>query len=169
MTVTKVFYNGRLKPVEKLVEDDKLLVEGFMLCNDAGNEGELIGDPTEIALLDMGNILSIKKSSIDKKFPRIDEIPFDSERKMMTTVNKYNGKEIVFTKGALDLVLQRTTHILLNNEKLPIENYKDEIYNSASNMSKEALRVIALAYKERIYTNKASNLVEKAARNMETI
>ena len=151
MTVTKIYYNNKLKPIEELIEEDRLLVEGFMLCNDASNEGDLVGDPTEIALLDMGNILSIKKSNIDKEFPRIDEMPFDSERKMMTTVNRYNGKEIVFTKGALDLVLQRTTHILLNNEKLlPIENYKDEIYSSASDMSKEALRVLALAYKEKI-------------------
>lgn len=158
MTVTKIYYNNKLKPIEELTEEDRLLVEGFMLCNDASNEGDLVGDPTEIALLDMGNILSIKKSNIDKEFPRIDEMPFDSERKMMTTVNRYNGKEIVFTKGALDLVLQRATHILLNNEKLPIENYKDEIYSSASDMSKEALRVLALAYKERDCVEEARGL-----------
>ena len=158
MTVTKIYYNNKLKPIEELIEEDRLLVEGFMLCNDASNEGDLVGDPTEIALLDMGNILSIKKSNIDKEFPRIDEMPFDSERKMMTTVNRYNGKEIVFTKGALDLVLQRTTHILLNNEKLPIENYKDEIYSSASDMSKEALRVLALAYKEKDCVEEAHGL-----------
>lgn len=149
MTVTKVYLNEKLKPVDELKIENRLLVDGFMLCNDANNEGNLIGDPTEIALLDMGNVLSLKKSSIDKEFPRIDEIPFDSDRKMMTTVNEYEGKEIVFTKGALDLVLQKTTHILLNGERLPIENYIDEIYSNASCMSMEALRVLALAYKEK--------------------
>ncbi|HZJ76336.1 MAG TPA: cation-translocating P-type ATPase [Oscillospiraceae bacterium] len=157
MTVTKIFHNGELKSVRELEDEDRLLVEGFMLCNDADNEGDLIGDPTEIALLDMGNILSIKKSDIDKKFARIDEIPFDSERKMMTTVNRYNGKETIFTKGALDSVLRRTTHILLNNKKLPIENYKDEILNRASDMSKGALRVLALAYREKDFIEEYEN------------
>ncbi len=159
MTVVDIYHNGKLKSVEKLTEEDKLLVNGFMLCNDASNEGDLIGDPTEVALLSMGNTLSIKKSDIDREFPRIDEIPFDSDRKMMTTVNKYNGKEIIFTKGALDLVLQRTTHMLLNGEKIPIENYKDEIYKNALNMSMEALRVLALAYKEKDNGEYESNLI----------
>lgn len=158
MTVTKVYYNNNLKSVEELTEKDRLLVDGFMLCNDAGNEGNLVGDPTEIALLDMGRVLSLKKSIIDKNFPRIDEIPFDSDRKMMTTVNKYNGKEIVFTKGALDLLLKKTTHILLEDNKQPIENYLDEIHNNAANMSKEALRVLALAYKEKDGEEYESNL-----------
>ncbi|NMA04348.1 MAG: cation-translocating P-type ATPase, partial [Clostridiales bacterium] len=155
MKVVKVYHNGKLKPVEELTEEDRLLVDGFMLCNDASNEGDLIGDPTEVALLDMGEVLSIKKSDIEEKFPRIDEIPFDSDRKMMTTVNKYNGREIIFTKGALDFVLQRTTHILLDNEKLPIEDQEDEIYNNAHDMSTKALRVLALAYREKEYTDEA--------------
>lgn len=159
MTVVKVYHGGKLKPAKELTEEDMLLVEGFMLCNDASNKGDSVGDPTEIALLDMGNILSINKSNLDKKHPRIDEIPFDSERKMMTTVNKYNGMEIIFTKGALDSILQRTTHILLNGKKLPIEDYRDEIHNSASDMSKEALRVLALAYKEKDKGKYESNLV----------
>ncbi|HZX21824.1 MAG TPA: HAD-IC family P-type ATPase, partial [Clostridia bacterium] len=147
MTVVDVYHNGKLKSVEKLTEEDRLLVNGFMLCNDASNEGDLVGDPTEVALLCMGNVLSIKKSDIDREFPRIDEIPFDSDRKMMTTVNKYNGKEIIFIKGALDSLLQRTVYILLNNEILPIEDYKDDIYDKAHDMSTKALRVLALAYK----------------------
>ena len=155
MKVVKVYHNGKLKPVEELTEEDRLLVDGFMLCNDASNEGDLIGDPTEVALLDMGEVLSIKKSDIEEKFPRIDEIPFDSDRKMMTTVNKYNGREIIFTKGALDFVLQRTTHILLNNEKLPIADHEDEIYNNAHDMSTKALRVLALAYREKECTDEA--------------
>jgi len=149
MKVTEVYHNGRLKTVGGLTERDRLLVHGFMLCNDADNEGDSVGDPTETALLDMGDILSIKKSDIDRKFPRIDEIPFDSDRKMMTTVNKYNGKEIIFTKGALDFVLRQVTHILLDNVRLPIEDYKDRIYNSAFEMSAKALRVLALAYREK--------------------
>ena len=152
MTVVTIYHNGKLKSVEELTQKDRLLVNGFMLCNDASNEGDLVGDPTEVALLGMGNVLSIKKSDIDREFPRIGEVPFDSDRKMMTTVNKYNGKEIIFTMGALDLVLERTTHILLNNERLPIEDYRDDIYNNASDMSMKALRILALAYKEKDYT-----------------
>ncbi|HZK37950.1 MAG TPA: cation-translocating P-type ATPase, partial [Clostridia bacterium] len=149
MKVTEIYHNGKLKPVEGLTEEDRFLVHGFMLCNDADNEGDLVGDPTETALLDMGDILSIKKGDIDREFPRIDEVPFDSDRRMMTTVNKYNGKEIIFTKGALDFVLRQATHILLDGVRLPIEDYKDRIYNSASEMSAKALRVLALAYREK--------------------
>lgn len=69
MTVVTIYHNGKLKSVEELTQKDRLLVNGFMLCNDASNEGDLVGDPTEVALLGMGNVLSIKKSDIDREFP----------------------------------------------------------------------------------------------------
>ncbi|SHJ91115.1 Ca2+-transporting ATPase [Geosporobacter subterraneus DSM 17957] len=149
MTVTAFYYNRQLKKVEELSEEHRLLVDGFMLCNDASNENNRIGDPTEIALLDMGKYLSIRKTDLDTSFPRTDEIPFDSDRKMMTTLHRYEGKEIIFTKGALDLVLKKTTHILVDGNKLPIEDYVQEIYENASSLSNAALRVLALAFKEK--------------------
>lgn len=146
MTVTKFYFNGELHPVDDLKEEHSLLIDGFILCNDASNEGNRIGDPTEIALLDM---YPQSKKELDTKYKRIDEIPFDSDRKMMTTVNSYKGKNVVFTKGALDLVLKKTTHILIGEKMYPIEEYLTEIFETASLMSNEALRVLALAYKEK--------------------
>ncbi|AOT68565.1 calcium-translocating P-type ATPase, PMCA-type [Geosporobacter ferrireducens] len=158
MTVTYFYYDGQLKKSEELTEAHRLLVDGFMLCNDANNENGPIGDPTEIALLDLGKYLSLNKSELVMQFPRIDEIPFDSDRKMMTTFHHYHGKEIIFTKGALDLILNKTTHILIKGDRLPINHYIQDIQKNAALLSSKALRVLALTYKEKDHTPYESNL-----------
>lgn len=156
MTVTKFYQNGVIYEVEKFSDEHKLLIDGFMLCNDASNEGNRIGDPTEIALLDM---YAVSKKELENTYPRKDEIPFDSDRKMMTTVNEYNGKELVFTKGALDLVIKKVTYILHKGQKLPISDFLQDIYESASLMSSDALRVLVLAYKEKDDNPYEENLI----------
>ena len=81
--------------------------------------------------------------------PRVEEVPFDSDRKLMTTVNKDNGKYLVYTKGGIDELLSRCTSYILNGEvKTDLDNYKKNIAIENENMAKEALRVLAVAYKD---------------------
>ncbi len=153
MTVEKIFINGEttdLENVKDINEDINKLVYANMLCNDTkvSNDGTLTGDPTETALVDMAFKLDFDPSIYDRT-PRIAEIPFDSDRKLMTTVNEMNGKYIVYTKGGVDELLRKCNGYLDNCEiKQDLENYKNTIYKHNENMAKEALRVLACAYKE---------------------
>ncbi len=151
MTVTKVYLNENLTDVKSLdYEKDALFVDGFILCTDAVAEHECrIGDPTELALLDMGTNLGITKKSLEEASPRINEQPFDSGRKMMTTVHKStDGKMVGYTKGAMDRIIVNCTHIMINGQSREItEQDKQNIGAAAKEMATMALRVLALAIK----------------------
>ena len=153
MTVKKVFWNRKLLRLEDVkVEDEEIkkLVLASMLCNDTKitKDDSLAGDPTETALVDMGFNLDFDPSIYDQ-MPRIREIPFDSERKLMTTINKVDGKYIVFTKGGVDELLSISNSYVLNGEiKTDLVNYKEVIYQRNEDMANDALRVLAMAYKE---------------------
>ena len=155
MTVKKAFINNISIDVNELnlnKNEDKILVEGMILCNDATSIKESkSGDPTEIALLDVGNKFNILKDSLNLNHKRVNEIPFDSERKLMTTVNLYENKYRVFTKGAIDNILKLSTQILKDDKVLPLNDEEKKLILTASNkMSDSALRVLALAYKDKI-------------------
>lgn len=154
MTVEKIFYNGNTINTESakqnIDKDLEKLVYISMLCNDTkiSTEGKLNGDPTETALVDMGFNLDFDGAIYDE-YPRIKEIPFDSERKLMTTVNKINDKYLVSTKGGVDELLARCNKYLYNGEiKEDLKNYKKIITENNENMAKDALRVLSMAYKE---------------------
>lgn len=155
MTVEKIFINNKTKDLSEYKENDidediNKLVYANMLCNDTkiGNNGELTGDPTETALVDMAFKLDFDPSVYDR-MPRIEEVPFDSDRKLMTTVNEVNGKYIVYTKGGVDELLKRCNSYLENGQiKQDLDNYAKVIREHNENMAKEALRVLACAYKE---------------------
>ncbi len=154
MTVEKIFINSETKNLEEyknnITEDIKKLVYVNMFCNDTkiSKDGTLTGDPTETALVDMAFRLDFDPSIYDQ-MPRVEEIPFDSDRKLMTTVNKVNGKYVVYTKGGVDELLNRCNSYLLNGEiKQDLENYTKIIKQNNEGMAKEALRVLAGAYKE---------------------
>ncbi len=154
MTVEKIFYNGNTINIEnakKNVDKDlEKLVYISMLCNDTkiSTDEKLNGDPTETALVDMGFNLEYEKEIYNKN-PRIKEIPFDSDRKLMTTVNKINDKYVVLTKGGVDELLARCNKYLYNGEeKTDLENYRKIISENNESMAKDALRVLAMAYKE---------------------
>jgi Ca2+-transporting ATPase len=153
MTVEKVFCNNQLEDIENVNGQDetinKLILAG-MLCNDtkisAGKK--LAGDPTETALIDMGFKLGVG-GEIYNQMPRLKEIPFDSERKLMTTVNEIGNKYVVLTKGGVDELLKISNSYIINGDiKYDLENYKDEILKTNELMASEALRVLAFAYKE---------------------
>lgn len=154
MTVQKVYVDNKIMNMENLsiVEpesDLEKLVYISMLCNDTkvGENNELTGDPTETALVDMGMKMDInvpKIFSID----RLQEIPFDSSRKLMTTVHKINDRYVVYTKGGVDELLRICNSYIINNEvKTNLEEFKLDISKSNEEMAKEALRVLSFGYK----------------------
>ncbi len=163
MTVTKIYLNNQLKDVNELsLEKDNLFINGFVLCNDASTaNGSRIGDPTEIALLDMGAILDVTREGLETTNPRINEQSFDSTRKMMTTVHKtQEGNIISYTKGAMDIILERCNKIILNGKLEDInQNHIKNIKDAATEMARGALRVLALAIKENDDSATEENLV----------
>ncbi len=151
MTVTQVYLDGSTRTPDQMdPAKDKLFLDGFILCNDASIQGEnRIGDPTELALLDMGTPLGLTREALEAAAPRINEQAFDSVRKMMTTVHRgADGKVAAYTKGAVDQLLRRCTGIVEQGTARPItEQDKEQILAAASEMSRQALRVLAMAVK----------------------
>ena len=155
MTVEKIYYNNKLHDVKtfkrKLGDEDlNRLIYTCMLCNDTKitENDKLAGDPTETALVDLGFKLDYE-GIIYGQYPRIKEIPFDSDRKLMTTVHEADGKYIVYTKGGVDELLAKCTKYIINGEiKEDLEVFKEEIKNVNDKMASSALRVLAMAYKE---------------------
>lgn len=152
MTVVKFYSDNILDDIDKLNINNpihKLLIENMVLCNDAtARENSKTGDPTEIALLEAGNMFNIYKEELESSHKRMDEVPFDSDRKLMTTVNKYDNEYYVMTKGATDNLLNICTNAYINNEIIPLtDELKDAFLKSAYDMSDDALRVLGCAYK----------------------
>ncbi|EOU2034145.1 calcium-transporting P-type ATPase, PMR1-type [Clostridium perfringens] len=167
MTVTTVYTNDSyIKESEFNLNDNesKLLVDCMVLCNDATySEKSQTGDPTEIALLEYPFKLNILKEKLEKEFKRIDEIPFDSDRKLMTTVNLVDDKKArVFTKGALDSILSICNKISVNGKLLDFtKEYKAKVLENSNIMSDKALRVLAFAYKDISKENIVLDSLEK--------
>ncbi|MEG0856536.1 MAG: calcium-translocating P-type ATPase, PMCA-type [Terrisporobacter sp.] len=132
-------------------ENEKLLATVMALSNDAQlDNNEAVGEPTECALVNYAYKLGLDKNELVKKYPRIGEIPFDSNRKMMSTVHRTkDNKNIQYTKGAPDEVLKHCSKILINDEIVQMsEEYRGKILKENKNMADEALRVLCAAMKE---------------------
>ena len=153
MTVQKVFVNNEVveaKDIKDISNELDRLMQVCTLCNDTkiGAERELTGDPTETALIDLGFKINFDVKEV-LELKRVKEIPFDSDRKLMTTVNKVGEKYFVYTKGGIDELLARCNSYIVNGEiKTDLANYKAEIDKYNVEMAKDALRVLAMAYKE---------------------
>lgn len=155
MTVKELFYNAQTFNIEEVKqtekgEDLKKLIYTSMLCNDTkiGKNKELSGDPTETALIDMGFTLDFDPSIYDE-MQRVEEIPFDSDRKLMTTINQLGDKYIVYTKGGVDELLKRCNSYLVNNEiKKDLVEFRKTIDEANKKMAEKALRVLVMGYKE---------------------
>lgn len=155
MTVEKIYYDNKVFEVKDFKrdlgdEDLNKLIYASMLCNDTKitESDKLAGDPTETALVDLGFKLDYE-GTVYGQYPRVQEIPFDSDRKLMTTVNETNGKYIVYTKGGVDELLARCTKYIINGEiKNDLKEFKERIKEVNNEMASSALRVLAMAYKE---------------------
>ena len=127
-----------------------------ILCSDAKltktNEGyKILGDPTEGSLVTLAGKAGINQDDVNSKYPRIAELPFDSDRKMMTTFHKnfIPGKVVSFTKGAPDILIDKSSSIYLNGEILPFtDELKKKVLNINSQFSREALRVLGMAFRQ---------------------
>ena len=148
MTVVRAYLNEQLVGGEEIFKEDyKFLSMGLSLCSNASVDEGLYGDPTEIALVEYANKLDQHKGDLEELAPRIDEYPFDSVRKMMSTQHQYNGKKIIFTKGAIDSILKVANRILINGKERKItEKDKENIMKASDAMAVDALRVLGLAY-----------------------
>lgn len=130
--------------------DETLLIKAMALCNDAelDENCEAVGEPTECALVNYAYQAGMHKEQLKAKYPRIGEAPFDSMRKLMSTVHEHNGKIVQFTKGAPDEILRICNSYEQNGEVLPLdEAKKKEILADMMHMADEALRVLGVAYK----------------------
>jgi P-type Ca2+ transporter type 2C len=156
MTVRKVYLDNKLIDGEDLDLNDELtnyLVNSSILCNDStSKDGVEIGDPTEVALVNLGHKLSLDEIEIRKSHGRLAELPFDSDRKLMSTLHKFDNKNLMFTKGAFDVLLDRIVKIKTSEGVRDI-TYEDKqnIINANKQLSQSGLRVLAFAYKE--FTN----------------
>ena len=155
MTVVKTYTLNNLKDIsdernQKANVDETELIRSFVLCSDASIDGgQDIGDPTEVALVVLGDKFNLEKNTLNTEYKRVGENPFDSDRKLMSTLNEEGNKFRVHTKGAIDNILMRSNRILVNGEILPItDEDKAKILKVAENMSDDALRVLGVAFKD---------------------
>ena len=171
MTITKIYTNdkeyevegsgykpeGDIRDEEKEVVDGddqiKLLMTIASLCNDAnlirdGEEYKITGDPTEGAMLTFAEKWNINQEDLNEKHPRIQEIPFDSTRKMMTTFHELDGKYYAMTKGAPDVIMKNSSKILIDGNLIEFSDAKrKELADENNNLASQALRVMAYAFK----------------------
>ncbi|MBH1940266.1 cation-translocating P-type ATPase [Mobilitalea sibirica] len=153
MTVKKLYVNDNIIDDNHLDinnKTEKKLIQMALLCNDAITvKDKEIGDPTEIALVNLGEIYGLDEERMREDIPRISEIPFDSDRKLMSTVHKLDGKTVMITKGALDVMLGRISHIQKENEITAFTKAdKQTIEKINYELSTNGLRILAFSYKE---------------------
>ncbi len=145
---TGTLTQNKMTVVDFFGEDEKHLASAMALCSDAeiDAEGSVTGEPTEAALVAWANKLELNKNSLKVEFARCGEAPFDSSRKMMSTVHNAGDRYIQYTKGAPDVVIGKCTHYLKDGQAVPMtEEYIGEILAANKAMADKALRVLACA------------------------
>lgn len=148
MTVTACYLDGHILETSRLDPiRDRRFLEGFTLCCDAvADSGNRLGDPTELALLDLARRFQLERPGLEKGCPRIGEIAFDSERKMMTTLHQTEGGTVSYTKGSPDIILRHCDTILSSGRIRPLDGMeRKNIEHALRTLSGRALRVLALA------------------------
>ena len=148
---TGTLTQNKMTVVEHFGNDENLLAIGMSLCSDAEFDNDVktaIGEPTECALVNYAEKLSLSKNEQKNVYPRIGEVPFDSNRKMMSTVHNKNGELVQFTKGAPDEIVKRCVNVYENGQIIHMTDEKRaEILAANKNMADRALRVLALGFK----------------------
>ena len=147
---TGTLTQNKMTVVKHYSSDEKLLAKAMALCSDSevDEDGFVSGEPTEVALVQYAYDLHLPKYSLKIKEPRVGEVPFDSMRKLMSTVHKVDGKIVQYTKGAPDVLLQRCSYILKDGKVLALDEvFKKQIIMENQKMANEALRVLAVGYR----------------------
>ena len=153
MTVEHYYIEGKDFPADQIDPADpfhKEMLRLSILCNDSTNlNGQELGDPTETALINLGDRLGVPAERVRNAYVRISEVPFDSDRKLMSTFHKLKDGYTMITKGAVDVMLGRVKYIQKNGEEVPFtaEDVK-EICRINDGYSSEGLRVLGIAYKK---------------------
>lgn len=156
MTVTKQYTYGLLSDVDQSASGltgsaaETELIKTLVLCSDATYEnGQGTGDPTEVALIVLGNKYNLTREALNAKHKRVAEFPFDSDRKLMSTLNEEDTGYRVHTKGAIDNLLKICTNVLADGKVVPLtEELKKDFLRITDTMSDSALRVLGAAYKD---------------------
>lgn len=137
--------------VDHYAEDEKRLATAMCLCTnaDVDENGKGVGEPDEVALINYAKSLELPKGKLLEAYPRVGEIPFDSGRKMMSTVHSAGSGFVQFTKGAPDEILKKCTHAVVNDQVVELtDDIRAKIAEENTRMGNKALRVFAAAYKE---------------------
>lgn len=161
MTVTRCYTGGRIREPEELeIKRDDHFLTGFALCNDASLcDGERRGDPTELALLDLAAQFSMEREVLEQTMPRIGEVAFDSERKMMSTLHKTGSTKVSYTKGSPDEILERCKYVWLRGEKAALTPaQKKQIKEALSDLTGGGLRVLALGMRKDVVSIEENGL-----------
>lgn len=157
MTVVKQYTLHNLQDIPaddnrpmKPGRDEAELIRSFVLCSDATYEnGQGTGDPTEVALIMLGDRFQLTKADLNAKYKRVSEKPFDSDRKLMSTLNKEGTGYRIHTKGAIDNLLRISSNALINGQVVPLtDTLKTDYLRITEEMSDAALRVLGVAYKD---------------------
>ena len=153
MTVEHYYIEGKDFPADQIDPADPLHKEMLrlsILCNDSTNlNGQELGDPTETALINLGDRLGVPAQRVRDAYVRISEVPFDSDRKLMSTFHKLKNGYTMITKGAVDVMLARVKYIQKNGEAVPFTaNDMEEISRANERYSSEGLRVLGIAYRK---------------------
>ena len=150
MTVEDFFVNGKhLKTGDQALLQFDFLMKGLALSNDVqrSNDGVLLGDPTEVALQEVAEKTGYNKYELETNLPRLSEIPFDSERKCMTTLHRLpDGKVVSFTKGATDVMLEKADTMWINGQLVSIN--RDQLLRANDEMAERGLRVLCIAMRK---------------------
>lgn len=151
MTIEKVFYDGKIHDAADEFNLDHPLMRTITYANDTEKDptGKLVGDPTETAMIQFAIDKQFDFETAKAREPRVAEVPFESDRKMMSTVHKLeDGRYLVTAKGAPDALVERSTQMQMGHETVAMTpEHKDNIYASNTALAKQALRVLAGAYK----------------------
>ena len=162
MTVVKVFDTENVYDVSSTdySESIPLMAEIGVLCNDAIlDNGKTIGDPTEAAMLVFGEKLQMQKNPLNATCRRVQEIPFDSDRKLMSTFHQKNNATVMYTKGAPDAIIKRSSHAYVNGETVPMTDaLRQSLTLQNEKFAAEALRVLGFAYKDCSMGDEEDNL-----------
>ncbi len=155
MTPQQAYTYGKLVDCKDIDRNNKVqetLLMASLLASDATNDevnGKSIGDPTEVALVMFGELFGIEEEAYRNSHPRLSEIAFDSDRKLMSTLHEIEGVPTMFTKGAIDVLLDKSRYILTEQGSVELtDEIKQEIAAVNSNLSENGLRVLAFAYRK---------------------